>query len=37
MPMAETLPASLLRGRYQGWWVALYLADDLSLSLVHRF
>ncbi len=33
MPMAETL----LLGRYQGWWVALYLADDLSLYLVHRF
>lgn len=33
MPMAETL----LRGRHQEWWAALYLADDLSLSLVHRF
>lgn len=37
MPMAETLPVSLLRGRRQDWWAALYLADDLSLSLVHRF
>ncbi len=37
MPMAETLPASLLRGRHQDWWAALYLADDLALSLVHRF
>ncbi len=31
MPMAETLSAN------QDWWAALYLADDLSLSLVHRF
>ncbi len=37
MPMAETLPVSLRRGRHQDWWAALYLADDLSLSLVHRF
>lgn len=33
MPTAE----SLLRGCYQNLWAALYLADDLSLSLVHRF